>query len=908
MSKIISIPVEKSVPASIAKWLCANFADSNIPAYFGNSLVVVPTKSAIRNLRTEMLKILSQNGVNALSGMRITTLENLITQITISVNSATLPDRLSAWLQAIQSFKSSTIFSNGKPTRNTCLMVAKELEHLKSLLAEKPASFSDIYNIIKNLPTSNFYEISLWGELEKLEMLYTHFLGEKKCKYKVLIDGIKNIKTSYSKIAIAGNINVPQSLKLLLENLQKTAETYILIATNASVKDFDEIGRPRPEVYTTKPINITQDNTFTFASVEDEAQCVAQIAQAYAPKIKQTLSISCEQTQNADIFKEKMAKLGISADIPEARKLSQSMLYKLIKACASCVENDSFARFFEVLVNPLMSQYISQKTAISQYELKNQADILRETYIPQTSQALLTILAEHSNTEYLEAYTIVRNSIYSILSTDLNEVVNTLQDILSTTEPMLGSLAKFEFEALDSVKNCAKEIEQANFNFLQSEIAEMLLNSLEKPSSESTSTPDTIPLNNWIEIFWSNKPNLLLCDMNDGIVPLMESENQFLTDSLRQRLNISNSQQRRARDAYMLETLLSTRSNNVQILYSLKDLSQSPTIPSRILMQAEDSQIASRVKHLFTEPQIDKLELSAPTLLPLKIKEQLPEGFKMSASKFNTYLNSPIEFYVNYILKAQEVSPEKTELDALQYGSIFHEVMRSFAISKYKNSKDPQEIFMYMDSCAKAYEHREYGTALSAEVRIQLHAMRQKLAAVAEVQAKWASEGWQIFETPERKFNIEINSMQITGSIDRVDYNKDLDKFMVIDYKTYSKSKKNITREKHFKNLDENGFPNWLNLQMPLYVMALNEQLNVKSQCAFFVSPNDTATTMIDIWDISDTELKSAEEKIREIINSIKANIFIGDQPPQYDICPNTFVLKKKTFDKLIRMEKIKTC
>ena len=81
-------------------------------------------------------------------------------------------------------------------------------------------------------------------------------------------DAIKNIKTSYSKIVIAGNINVPQSLKLLLENLQKTAETYVLIATNASVKDFDEIGRPRPEVYATKHINITKDNTFTFSKYD----------------------------------------------------------------------------------------------------------------------------------------------------------------------------------------------------------------------------------------------------------------------------------------------------------------------------------------------------------------------------------------------------------------------------------------------------------------------------------------------------------------------------------------------------------------------------------------------------------------------------------------------------------------
>ena len=902
MENIIYIPLDNSIPKTIAQWLCSNFVDAQIPTYFDNSLVIVPTKSAVKNLRAEILNTLAKKGIKAMSGLTITTLEHFISKITTSTQVATLPERIAAWLQALEETKEySAIFKNGRPPRECMLETAKELEKLKSILSEKPYTFSDVYNFLNSNSNFEDFEISIWKELKFLETEYKKALGDKKCKYDALIEALKNAETEYKRIAIAANADIPSNTKVLLNALAKKSQTYILVASNASKDNFDELGRPKPNSYSEKPIDISEKNTFVYTSVEDEAESVAKIAMKYADKACSALSVSCEQTKNADIFITYFNKYGMTAYIPENRKLSQSALFKLLKASAICKENDMFSRFFEVLINPLMSNYIANKTGIEKATLLKCTDELRERFVPTTSQKLINILTNRNEIDIANTYILINETMSNLTSSDAIKVLNTAQDIMAVVETIPNFPIDFEQEALEVLKSTAEEIAKIKIELLPNEVNDLLLNSLDIPSSETKNYENAIALNNWIEIFWSNKRHLLLCDINDGTVPLTESENQFLTDNLKQRLGLRNSQIRRARDAYMLETLLQTRPNSTNILYSLKDASEAPIMPSRILMQADDKHLASRIKFLFTEPICEKMELSAPTPIPLKVNKKLPENFSMSASKFNTYLNSPIEFYVNYILQASEVAPNKTELDALQYGTIFHSIMGKFAISKYKNSQNSQEIYSYLNACINEFQFNEFGNELSAEVRIQLYTMRQKLAAVANVQAQRAIDGWQIFEKPEWRFSIDINGMRTVGSIDRIDYNPNLDKYCIIDYKTYSKFELEKTKKTHYKNTDETDKPIWENLQMPLYVLAFNKKMHVNSQCAYFISPNDTASTAIDTWDISEQELNYAEEKMGEIITDIKNEIFMDDTKPQYEMCSNTFNLSTKAFTELLQ-------
>ena len=653
MPKIHFISPKKSIPTSIAQWFVENLRDKKIPSFFGEALILVPTKSAGKNLRIEILNTLQQCGVQAMSGLKISTLESFFAELITDETCATYSQRIASWIQALTSKTPKfSIFPNGEPNRENLLEIAIELDALKGILSEKPATFAQTKTLLQqSSDIQNPYEQSLWTELSTLEKEYENNLAKMgvKCKYQALQQALSKPIFPYKKIVVAGSADVPANLKTLFENIDSSIEKFVLIPALEHQKNgFDEIGRPLPEFFENEEIDVSEKNTFVFSSVQSQAQAVASVAKAYKNP-KGVLAISCEQLKNAYFFKNAFDAVGLKAHIPEADKLSLSMTYKLLKNCVELTDIETFAKFNNTLNNPLILNFICEKFALSVSDFFAIIDDVRENFLPATPQSAIDILNEHtqeSNAKILSfAYALIQ-----AINTSPSKAVETISAMLESAKTTAKNFDfDFEEEALSDLKNCADELEQTQlyFKFEKKEISELLLKSLENSSSRFPDTENSIPLNNWIEIFWSRKPHLLLCDMNDGIVPLKNSENQFLPDSAMERIGIRNSTLRRARDAYMLKLLQATRSNATQVLLSLKDVGEAPIMPSRILLQT--STLPQRIKFLFREPESKNVELSMPTKIKLHINKHLPENFSMSASKFKSYLDSPLNFYLNII-------------------------------------------------------------------------------------------------------------------------------------------------------------------------------------------------------------------------------------------------------------------
>ena len=237
----------------------------------------------------------------------------------------------------------------------------------------------------------------------------------------------------------------------------------------------------------------------------------------------------------------------------------------------------------------------------------------------------------------------------------------------------------------------------------------------------------------------------------------------------------------------------------------------------------------------------------------------------------------------------------------MQFGVIFHETLRRWALSKYAASVDAGEISKYLEGELEDFVRERFAGKLSAQTRIQLVSMRQRLRALAEVQARRAEDGWRVWEFPERPFKIELDGMKITGVIDRIDYNEKLDAFAVMDYKTRDKFQRGIARKSHIREPKDGGLE-WLDMQLPIYTMAARQ---ITGGCrivsALFVAPTDASSTDIDEWEISPEELESATEKMREIIVQIRAGNFATDIVPKYELFPDTFNMSPKTMTELFK-------
>lgn len=903
MEKIFIKP-RNSVPECVAEWIFNNLSDSEIPSYFADTLALVPTADAERTLRLLLLSSAQKRGYAAVSGIKILTVEAFVSRLAAeySATAATQTQKTAAWLKALKNSRTPCVFANGAPQNQYLGETAAELDSLKSALADNAADFRWVAEKLAETPAeSPKFEADIWRELAALEESYRKNLAEAgmQCPFDVLAKTVECAAPQFNTIVICAHPDVPSFMKRLLGKAGKTARIITLIPDeDARAEDFDELGRPR-ENFENAEITITPRNTFAFDTVADEAAAAAKLATEYGAQAHRKLAIACEQTQSARIFERAFEKSGcaVAAHSQNGKTHAETAVGKLVAAAEALALSPTFARFFDFIQNPLVSAYLSGNSAQNAREIIRAADEMRETCVPPSVSAALEITQDAAS-KFSEVFAEAAQIAQNITS---NGAKTAAQTISKLCKGLPAPIPPAEAEAAAALEKCAEDLQPFGGAFSPEEEFAVMSAALRARSTlpESSDAP-AITLQNWLEIFWNCAPHILLCDMNEGVVPMPENGGQFMTDSLRQRLGLKNSQSRKRRDAYMLKTLLSTRPyGRAAVLYSMHAADESPLMPSRILMQARN--LPERVEFLLSPPPKTVGGASVPARIKLHAKARLGENFSMSASAFKSYLDSPLSFYFKYVLRASEVQPEKSELDAMQFGVIFHETLRRWALSKYAPSTNADEISKFLEGELEDVVRERFAGELSAQTRIQLVSMRQRLRALAKVQVRRAEEGWRVWEKPERPFKTELDGTKITGVIDRIDYNEKLDAFAVMDYKTRDKFQRGIARKSHIRETKDGGLE-WLDMQLPIYTMAARQITGGgRIVSALFVAPTDVSSTDIDEWEISSEELESATEKMREIIAQIRAGNFATDIVPKYELFPDTFNMSPKTMTELFK-------
>ena len=903
MEKIFIKP-RNSVPECVAEWIFNNLSDPEMPSHFADTLALVPTAYAERTLRLMLLSTAQKRGCAAVSGIKILTVESFINRLAaeLGARAATHTQKTAAWLRALKSSRTPCIFANGTPQNQYLGETAAEHDTLKSAHADNAADFRWVAEKLAGSPAdSPKFETDIWRELAALENSYRKNLADAglQCPFDILAKTVECAAPQFNTIVVCAHPDVPSFMERLLDNAGKTARIITLIPDeDARAEDFDKLGRPRGH-FENAEIALTPRNAFAFDSIADEASAAAHLAGEYGAQAYLKLAIACEQTQSARIFGRAFEKAGcaVAARCRMRKTHAETAVGKLFAAAEALALSPAFSRFFDFIQNPLVSAHLSGNSAQTAREIIRAADEMRENRVPPSVSAALEIIKNtgHKFSDvFAEAARIARNITSKGAKAAAMTVSALCQNLPAPVPPA-------EAEAAAALEKCAADLQPFGGEFSPEEEFSIMSAALGARQSlpENSDTPSII-LQNWLEIFWSSAPHVLLCDMNEGVVPMPENGGQFMTDSLRQRLGLKNSQSRKWRDAYMLKTLIATRPDGrAAVLYSAHAADESPLMPSRILMQAKN--LPERVEFLLSPPPKTVGGASVPARIKLRAKARLGESFTMSASAFKSYLDSPLSFYFKYVLRAAEVQPEKSELDAMQFGVIFHETLRRWALSKYAPSTNADEISKYLEGELGNVARERFAGELSAQTRIQLVSMRQRLRALAKVQALRAADGWLVWETPERPFKTEIGGAKITGVIDRIDYNERLGAFAVIDYKTRDKFQSGIARKSHIKQTRDGGIE-WLDMQLPIYTVAARQITGAKRIVAsLFVAPTDASSTGIDDWEISPEELESAVAKMREIIEQIRAGNFASDIEPKYELFPDTFNMSPKTMTELFK-------
>ena len=883
------IDSREPLATAFAKWLVSHFEmelSSTPPS--ACATVIVPTHTAAELLRGEFIAELLRKGKGGATDLKFTTLESEISDLIADSKVLKGIRNLSIWTDILSKVKKGefeSIFPSGLPTDDDRMAFARKIASLQSALAENLHTISSASKILSQSADSQ-----KWEDLALLERRYFAVLRAQgfPTRAEALEMAFEKLRKSGRKYIAVGFPDVSGIFRRFARCALRF-ETAVY-APNRDSEFFDEFGAP-VGFGSRRLLGIEDDSITVCQSVAEEAGIVADLAGKYGSIAHKVLAVACEQNKAAPVFKAKLEAKGFAVAPLNVDTLAESALGRLLQLLGQISEGGDFNVAGELCKNPYFSEkYLPGENAD---ELLLDFDALFSAAIPGGTNAALDFLLSRGarsagikNIDLLGRVLRAVSNFEAEISNCANPAEWLASEISLMAEAYFSSnrAPNTERAAFKIFSEAAKELSGCPENvFTFADCVKIFIQRLASDASGGAGNPGDIRLLDWIDIFWSPNPHVVLSDMNDGIVPLAEPQTFLLSDSSRKILGLRNSESRRSRDAYMLWALKRSRSEpgrKLSIIVPRKNIDSDPLMPSPILMCEAD--LPGRVKMLFKDLPSGSRNAHFLPLWKFSAKKT-PYSRPFSPSALKTYISSPWVFYLKYVLKAEIFDSEKEEMDAAQFGTLFHSVMERFAKSAVADSTDWAEIFSFMSERLDALSKAEFGRSQRMQVRMQIENLRNRLGSVARVQARRRAEGWKISET-EVPFEFSEGGRRFAGRIDRIDVRENSEnspEYAVLDYKTADKVSPDYVEREHLSNKGE-----WKNLQLPLYVRAAADIYpGRKISCGYFLVPKDLSQTGVQMWDnFSDELLASAMQRALEIADKISSENFSPEgNPPFYE-------------------------
>jgi len=412
--------------------------------------------------------------------------------------------------------------------------------------------------------------------------------------------------------------------------------------------------------------------------------------------------------------------------------------------------------------------------------------------------------------------------------------------------------------------------------------------SLAPPASEAA-----IELVGWLELPLDDAPALIVTSFNEGFVPSSINADLFLPGGLRSALGLDDNARRYARDAYAVATLLAPWRETTFIV-ARRNQDDDPLAPSRLLFAATPETVAQRSLRFFDEAPQRLMQqplagglVSARSESAFEIPRPMPLAepiTRMSVTSFKSYLACPYRFYLNRLLKLSRTDDDATELDGASFGDLAHCVLEQFGRSEVRDVADAETIERELQHLLNQLVEERFGEQPSAALMVQIEQLRLRLSAFARWQADWAGQGWRI-EHAELSFSDRPGKLQVddgepmllTGRIDRIDFNEQTGKRMVLDYKT---SDAGDSPEKTHRKSGE-----WIDLQLPLYRHLVRElSIDEPVGLGYILLPKSIVNVGLSLAEWTEAELEDADRAARQVVREIRQENFWPptEPPPAY--------------------------
>ena len=291
------------------------------------------------------------------------------------------------------------------------------------------------------------------------------------------------------------------------------------------------------------------------------------------------------------------------------------------------------------------------------------ANIEKKNIVYLSSEVLTELLANlpyfeifkqyESGTEFLETLVVL---CQKLSAADLDDIE-------------FENIAHFE-KAFRVIKN---QISPYGFN-ISAEILEVLINQIiNSETIDFQGEPlEGLQVMGLLETRLLNFDNVILLSVNEGKLPLGNSQNTYLPTDVRSHFNLHTFQENDSIYAYHFYRLIQG-ANTVHLLYNALSSGVNTGEKSRFITQLEvesPHQIDQITIENNSEPITSELMTFTKTAPVMETLEDWKD--KVSASHLTSYNYNPVEFYFNQILKTREGKEIEEELSVRNYGNLVH--------------------------------------------------------------------------------------------------------------------------------------------------------------------------------------------------------------------------------------------
>lgn len=749
-------------------------------------------------------------------------------------------------------------------------------------------------------------EADRWEALAKLE----HLVEQKmqswglKSRSRVLAEGLK-LPAGVSRIVLAGVAELPPLVERAL--LAWEGQVTVLIgAPESESGNFSPLGRPR-EMWTERSLPWPDGAVRVAADPRQQAlEALRTIGEMKTPSDE--VALGSADTEVGDELARTFTREGWPAFHPAA-ELPPGGLARWFKLWTGWLTDPTLATLADLLSLPETGVLVAGKRA---QKAKRLAELRDRWMVVRTEDLQRRIAAENfrndfdkeSAVELCRAAEALESWRGSFLSGAFNDTAERLLGALARTGPATADTCTAMLDWLATATPLMARVKRGAGFWI-----DLMLSEIPSPAPQPPAGR-VIDVQGWLELFHEPGRHLVLCGMNDGKVPARGGGEPWLSEASRDKLGLIKDADRAARDAFLYQAMVAARRNGgrVDVICGKSGAGGESLLPSRLLLAGTREELPERVKLLFkeVEPPEAGLRWHADFQWTPRVAEP---PLRLNVTSLGDYLACPFRYYLKHVLNMRGSDAGRAEWHARDFGNVAHEVLERWGRdTDARDIENAETIHRWLSAELDRVATEWFGKRTPLAVRIQIEALRQRFAWLAEVQAQHRAGGWEVVEV-ERKVELPVGGAHIIAKIDRVDRHRETGRLRVLDYKT---GKVDSVDKAHRKKLtatstlpahlsldcpavytgeDKGKSANflWQNLQLPLYAAALVELGEpLPTPCYFTLLATEAGVKIHEWTDFETADLDAAQSCADWVAAQIAAKVF---WPPAEKVTHDDYAL-----------------